>query len=437
VATIDVASAAVTVSESTVTINPPNNLEKNRSYYVGISEGAINARSGVPFAGIQGSGKWSFTTSPALAPSLIAHYTFDNSTNGVTSDSASANHATLGSNVSINVSVAGAIGSGVLDVTNSGSGFAPGGDGAVTSNDFSWANQARTICFWWKAKIPVADIDTGTYVSLGTDEGSGTLFEINEGAPDTTSDLRVAVGGTTASSDPADFDDGNWQFVAVTVPEQARLRDIAWYVNGGNTDLNTRISTLAIATGTGPLVFGDSITGVSDTDRSPNGYIDDFQLYDGVLSQEQIAFLYNNPGAVAPISPESFDDYISNPAFGLGVDEKGFNDDPDGDGFANGLEAWLGTNPGEQDASLAIVGSGANITTFRHPRNESPPGDVIGFYEWSPNLINWYAGDGVAGPPGGSSVLFSLITVAAETEVTATANEAIPRMFIRAGAVRN
>lgn len=372
-----------------------------------------------------------------LAPSLIAHYTFDSSANGVTPDSASANHATLGSNVAIHGSVAGAIGTGVLDVTNSGSGFASGGDGAVTSNDFSWANGARTITFWWKAKVPVADIDAGTYVSFGTDEGSGTLFEINEGVPGTTSDLRVAVGGTTASSDPSDFDNGNWQFVAVTVPEQARLRDIAWYVNGSTTNLNRRISTLAIATGTGPLVFGDSITGVSGTDLSPNGYLDDFQLYDGVLSQGQIAFLYNNPGAVAPVSPESFENYVANPAFGLGVDEKGFNDDPDGDGFANGLEAWLGTDPGEQDASLAIVGSVGTITTFRHPRNGSPPGDVIGFYEWSPNLIDWYAGDGVAGPPGGSSVLFSLSTVAAETEVTATANEAMPRMFIRAGVVRN
>lgn len=437
VATIDVASAAVTVSESTVTINPPNNLEKNRPYYVEISAGAIEGRSGVPFAGIQGSGKWSFATSPVLAPSLIAHYTFDSSANGVTPDSASANHATLGSNVAIHGSVAGAIGTGVLDVTNSGSGFASGGDGAVTSNDFSWANGARTITFWWKAKVPVADIDAGTYVSFGTDEGSGTLFEINEGVPGTTSDLRVAVGGTTASSDPSDFDNGNWQFVAVTVPEQARLRDIAWYVNGSTTNLNRRISTLAIATGTGPLVFGDSITGVSGTDLSPNGYLDDFQLYDGVLSQGQIAFLYNNPGAVAPVSPESFENYVANPAFGLGVDEKGFNDDPDGDGFANGLEAWLGTDPGEQDASLAIVGSVGTITTFRHPRNGSPPGDVIGFYEWSPNLIDWYAGDGVAGPPGGSSVLFSLSTVAAETEVTATANEAMPRMFIRAGVVRN
>ena len=440
VATIDVASAAVTASESTVTINPPNNLEKNRSYYVEISEGAIEGRSGVPFAGIRGSGKWSFATSPALPPSLIAHYTFDSATDGVTPDSASANHATLGSNVAINASVAGAIGTGVLDVRNSGSGFAPGGDGAVTSNNFSWANQARTITFWWNAKLPVADIDAGSYVSFGTNAGSGTLFEINEGAPGTTSDLRVAVGTTTlttASSDPADFDDGNWQFVAVTVPEQARLRDIAWYLNGSNTNLNTRISTLAIATGTGPLVIGDSIKGVSGTDLSPNGYIDDFQLYDGVLSQEQIAFLYNNPGAVAPISPDSFENYVSNPAFGLGVDEKGFDDDPDGDGFANGLEAWLGTDPGEQDASLAIFGSVGTITTFRHPRNESPPGDVIGFYEWSPNLIDWYAGDGVAGPPGGSSVLFSLNTVAAEIEVTATANEAMPRMFIRAGAVRN
>ena len=58
------------------------------------------------------------------------------------------------------------------------------------------------------------------------------------------------------------------------------------------------------ATGTGPLAFGDSIIVdrtpvVTIDDRTPNGYLDDFQLYDEVLTSEQITFLFNNPaGAI-------------------------------------------------------------------------------------------------------------------------------------------
>lgn len=92
----------------------------------------------------------------------------------------------------------------------------------------------------------------------------------------------------------------SWQFVAVTVPNDATFADVAWYVNGSTTDLNTSTNTLAIATGTGPLAFGDSILTIGNNDRVPNGFIDDFQLYDEVLTQSQISFLFNNPGSVIP-----------------------------------------------------------------------------------------------------------------------------------------
>jgi hypothetical protein len=28
-----------------------------------------------------------------------------------------------------------------------------------------------------------------------------------------------------------------------------------------------------------------------------------------------------------------------------------------------------------------------------HPQNENPPSDLAGFYQWSPNLVDWYAGE--------------------------------------------
>jgi large repetitive protein len=62
--TIAVTSTAVTVSSSNVTINPTGMLGGLTGYYVEIDAGAITDTAATPndFAGISGSGTWSFTT---------------------------------------------------------------------------------------------------------------------------------------------------------------------------------------------------------------------------------------------------------------------------------------------------------------------------------------------------------------------------------------
>ncbi|HKS19054.1 MAG TPA: Ig-like domain-containing protein [Bradyrhizobium sp.] len=62
VQTIDVASAAVTVSGNTVTINPPADLAPNHSYYIEIATGAIKDTTNNNFAGISGATSLNFTT---------------------------------------------------------------------------------------------------------------------------------------------------------------------------------------------------------------------------------------------------------------------------------------------------------------------------------------------------------------------------------------
>ena len=62
VETIDVTTAAVTISGAEVTINPGANLGPSRSYYVEIGPGAIEDLTGNPFAGITGDAAWSFLT---------------------------------------------------------------------------------------------------------------------------------------------------------------------------------------------------------------------------------------------------------------------------------------------------------------------------------------------------------------------------------------
>ncbi len=440
VSSIDVASPEVAINSREATITLPGALAHGSLYYVEIDAGAFTDLAGRDFGGIAGSTTWGFATAVAPAPGApIARYTFDIEEDGTTPDSVGSAFATLGGGVSINNSVEGMIGTGVLEMTHAdGSGLAAV-DGAVTSNSFDWsANGARTITFWWRAKTPNVDTSNGAFVSFGDTSANGTRFDIKEHGSGTA--LRVEVQGHGWNTNPADFDDGNWHFVAVTVPDIARFRDIAWFagVRGGTLggNLNTSTNTLAVNTGTGPLVFGDSIIigGSTNDNRTPNGYLDDFQLYDRVLTREEILLLYNQPGNTFTGAGANFDSFISDPAFGIAPANQGFGDDPDGDGIPNGVEAWFGTHPGESNAGLVVTATDGLVTTLSHPQNENPPSDVAGYYEWSPDLAEWYAGDGVDGPPGGPTLDIIPQTLGATTTVTATASEPMERLFLRVGA---
>ncbi len=105
----------------------------------------------------------------------------------------------------------------------------------------------------------------------------------------------------------------------------------------------------------------------------------------------------------------------------------------DGDNLSNGVEAWFGSHPGQFNSGLANISSNGLITTFTHPQNASPPDDLTGRYEWSPNLTHWYLSG--TGPAGGATVTFSATTTGTTTTVTATASasEGTERIFLRAG----
>lgn len=139
---------------------------------------------------------------------MIAHYTFDSVVLGTTPDSIGSNSATLGSRVQINTTESGRIGAGALEMLGMGSTVGPD-DGAVTSNSFSWANDARTVTFWWKAKTPNVNSTDGAFISFGTTAANGTRFEVKEQG---TTQLRVEVQGTGSNSNPG-IDNGAWQFV--------------------------------------------------------------------------------------------------------------------------------------------------------------------------------------------------------------------------------
>lgn len=75
--------------------------------------------------------------------------------------------------------------------------------------------------------------------------------------------------------------------------------------------------------------------------------------------------------------------------------------------------------------------------TLTQPLNENPPGDLSGSYQWSPDLVNWYAGDGVDALPDGPALTFDVATLGSSRTVTATSSAPWGRVFIRARAELN
>jgi hypothetical protein len=194
-------------------------------------------------------------------------------------------------------------------------------------------------------------------------------------------------------------------------------------LGGAQTLLNTRIAATSVADAAWQTVtLGQLDLG--------NGY--DFYAWRiGVMGQSPgDGFAFDNVRVVG--EDTTFMQWID--GFGLDVADQGFNHDPDNDGLANGLEAWFGTHPGEFDSGLSILSSNGSTATFSHPRNANPPSDLVGFYEWSRDLVNWYAGDGLDGPPGGPFVTFELETAGTNRTVNATSSAPIGRYFLRAKA---
>ena len=175
-----------------------------------------------------------------------------------------------------------------------------------------------------------------------------------------------------------------------------------------------------------------------------------YQLYNGstpVDPHEKTNLATSNPQLVNELTmeivnwyspiPNDYNSWIGDPALGIAPANRGFDLDPDGDGLSNGVEAWFGTDPRAFNPGLVELATNGLTTTFRHPRNPQAPDDLTVIYEWSTDMVNWYPGNGIAGPPGGPTVNIVPSPAQNTTTVAATSSAAQPRLFLRARVARN
>ena len=272
----------------------------------------------------------------------------------------------------------------------------------------------------------------GSWISLGfaaentpntlkdfTNSGSGTA---------TTTGLATIIYRATGAVGELDMFGGNGNANAVDGPD-------------GNTGNRTLTVTLDLSpaggfNGTsnfGTVTWSDSVLGNLGTfTYTTTRTFGSLLITESASSSGTVSALKLTQISSAP-PPLTFATWIG--GFGLAPADQDFGDDPDGDGLANGIEAWFGTHPGQWNQGLAGLATNGPTATFTHPQNISPPTDLNGFYQWSPNLIDWYASGN--GPASGPTVSIVPNTVGTTTTLTAIASGALAGLFLRVGVSRN
>jgi autotransporter-associated beta strand protein len=281
----------------------------------------------------------------------------------------------------------------------------------------------------WAPKVAAALNDTPAVTALYNVTSSGAdiiLTAIAPAANDPT--LNLALG----------FDPENDPMI----DESPTSADTVAGLAAAETDLLAVSGALTIASGaTLKLSFNTAPTEPAYIIATCGSRSGTFTNVLNLPTGYDIDYNHNSGTAIAIVnagSPADFAAWISNPAYGIDPAQQGLNDDPDGDSIPNGVENFLGTNPGEFSQGLIAGTADGNTFTFAHPQNATPASDLTTTYRWSTNLIDWYAGDNVDGPGGGLTVGIVADPVGPPTTtVTATASKAVPKLFLRVEVTSN
>ena len=427
---IPVGDAQISLSGAVLTINPTADLAALKNYAVRIDAGAVTDLSGNPFAGFTNDTGWVFTSASVplrimcLGDSITAGYT-DNPTWSVPFKfgyrgglytrltNAGYNFKLVGGSTEPWTGISGDPTLGgtytpALDLRTFGQdghrGYGGQSIGGTTSNVAGYlASDTPDVIL---LLIGINGIGTGSPALLNT-----LVNTIVTAAPNA---HLIVAQITPLASFNQNLYDYNVYIRDTLVPS---------YVAAGKKVTTVNLYSLFL---TNPSNYASAIT--------PNVLANGINHPDNAHYDLMAQQWFNGIEALG-LAPNNFKHWMSGfPGVGAAT---GFAADPDADGIPNALEAWFGTNPAAASRGLVAATASGLTRTFTHPKNPNPPINLSGFYQWSPDLVNWYAGDGLDGPPGGATVTLVPSTTGTTTTVTATPSKPLGQWFVRAGVTGN
>jgi len=107
------------------------------------------------------------------------------------------------------------------------------------------------------------------------------------------------------------------------------------------------------------------------------------------------------------------------------------NADSDDDGLPNAIEAYFGTDPNAftQGPCIESVDDATSILTYSI--NTNAPSDLTVSYQWSQNLADWFACDGVETSPSGGTVTATPLASGGVMNVNLVSNAPMTKLFFR------
>ncbi len=262
----------VSISGSTMTVNPARDLSAGTAYYVNVAAGTVKDLANNAFAGISGSSTYNFSTA---APAVADDYPYDPSTTGVvtingatasgnieTVDDADLFKVTLvqGTRYVFNMvrTTSGGLDDPYLQIYNtSGTLLASNDDGGTDYNArlFYTATSSGTF---YLAAFDAAD-GTGRY----TIQAASTANVVDDYANTTATTGRVTIGGQVTGNIEAEQDD-DWFAVALTAGISYTFELRGLLGGGGTLGGNGTYPLLSLYSTTGTFIDYSDAGGAGD-----------------------------------------------------------------------------------------------------------------------------------------------------------------------------